>query len=265
MGGSGLSSGYLNNKELTIERFIAHPYEPGAYLYKTGDLGMWDEEGNVHYLGRNDDQIKLRGYRIELGEVERSLLKYEALIDAVVLLKLESSGEKVLVGYLQSEKLIEIKDLRNYLLRELPNYMIPSHFVSIRELPLTSNGKVDKKALLDIPLSEALLGREYIAPRNEIERQLVGIWEDILGVERIGVEDDFFELGGHSIKATRLLNRYRQEFGVHLDLEHLFYHTDLQSHIVLLEEGESIVIESIPVLDIQDKYIVSSGQSVYGH
>ena len=261
LGGRGLSQGYLNNEELTSAQFIVHPYIEGKTLYKTGDLGLWDEEGNVHYLGRKDTQVKLRGYRIELGEIERSLQSHKDVLDAVVLLRTDPSSEKELVCYVQNAGVINIKALRGYLLSELPYYMVPNYFIPVSEFPLTPNGKVDKKALLKIELTEAFLGQEYIAPRNEVEKRLVSIWEEILSIERVGIEDDFFELGGHSIKATRLLNIYRREFGVQLNLEQLFHHTDLQSHVLLLSGSKLEAQEAIPVLDKMERYVVSSGQS----
>ena len=262
LGGSGLSQGYLNKEELTTAQFVAHPYILGKTLYKTGDLGFWDEVGNVHYVGRKDTQVKLRGYRIELGEIERSLQSHKDIADAVVLLHTDDSSlEQELVCYLQATVKIDIKILRRHLLSELPHYMIPNYFIPVSEFPLTPNGKVDRKELLKIELTASFLGQVYLAPRNDVEKKLVSIWEEVLTLYKIGIEDDFFELGGHSIKATRLLNRYRQEFGVHLDLEQLFHHTSLISHVGLLSNSEKEAKNSIPVLEYSDRYVVSSGQS----
>jgi amino acid adenylation domain-containing protein len=202
IGGDGLARGYLNRPDLTAEKFVSNPFLEGARMYKTGDFGRWMSDGNIEFIGRNDDQVKIRGYRIELGEIESILQQNSLINEAVVLVKEDVNGDKNIVAYITSKEELNSSELRKGLSKQLPDYMIPAHFVQLEELPLTPNGKVDKKAL---PSPEGLgmsTGVEYVAPRNEVEEKLVGIWEEILGRENIGIDDDFFELGGNSIKAV---------------------------------------------------------------
>ncbi len=200
--GVGLARGYLNRPELTAEKFVTNPYT-GERMYKSGDLAKYLPDGNIEYLGRIDHQVKIRGFRIELGEIETQFLKLEN-IKSVIVVAIEKNGDKALVAYYVSDENYTIEKLREELGKSLPEYMIPSFFMKIDKLPLTPNGKIDRKAL-PIPEGNINLGTEYMAPRNEIEEKLVKIWEEVLGVEQVGINDNFFSLGGDSIKAIRLI------------------------------------------------------------
>ncbi|HKR14513.1 MAG TPA: amino acid adenylation domain-containing protein, partial [Pyrinomonadaceae bacterium] len=223
LGGDGLARGYLNQPGLTAERFVPHPFsaEGGDRLYRTGDRVRYLATGEVEFLGRLDQQVKLRGFRIELGEIEATLTDHSGVQDAVVIA--QSDGvEKRLVAYvvLQAEQPPSVGDLRAFLQRRLPEYMVPAGIMAIDEMPLTANGKVDRRALpgMTAVASEA----EYVAPRGGIEELVAGLWSEVLGVERVSATDDFFELGGHSLLATQVVARVRDMFQVEVPLRHLF-------------------------------------------
>ena len=220
IGGLGLARGYLNRPELTSAKFIPHPFDttPGARVYKTGDGARYLPGGDIEYLNRLDNQVKLRGYRIELGEIEAALRKHEAVRDAVVVLR-SDLGTKVLAAYIIAEGAPPpAAALRAFLKGPLPDYMVPSFFVTLDTFPMTPNGKVDRKALP--PLDVATLGDEdaYVAPRDAIETTLVEIWRSVLGTPKVGVRDDFFELGGESILALRMFVKIEETFGRKLPL-----------------------------------------------
>ncbi|MGY3079255.1 aryl carrier-like protein [Bradyrhizobium sp. LM6.10] len=218
IGGAGVARGYLNRPELTAERFIASPFVDGDRLYRTGDLGRYLPDGNLEFLGRNDDQVKIRGFRIEPGEIAARLCEHAFVRDAVVVAQQDGRGDKHLVGYVvcapeaQSDE-VDGPDLANtlraHLSARLPDYMVPSAFVRLSGLPLTVNGKLDRKAL-PAPADDAYARAAYEAPRGAIETALAEIWAELLGVERVGRHDNFFELGGHSLLAVQLLSRLRR-------------------------------------------------------
>ncbi len=235
IGGAGLARGYLNQEELNKEKFIENPFKKGERLYKTGDLGRWLSDGNIEFIGRKDDQVKIRGFRIELGEIEHALLKNEQIEQAVVLVKSNKDGEKELVAYITSITEQNTSELRSYLKEILPEYMLPACYVQLTEMPLTSNGKIDKKALPDPQGFGLKSGIDYLAPRNATEEKLVRIWQEILQRENIGVMDDFFALGGHSLKAVKLSNVYHKELAVKISLKDLFAHTSIASHAELID------------------------------
>jgi amino acid adenylation domain-containing protein len=223
LGGSGLARGYLNNPDLTAEKFIPHPFTdiPGDRLYRTGDLTSFRSDGTIEYLGRRDHQVKLRGFRIELGEIEAVLRRQTGVREAVVLCREDNPVEKQLVAYVvYSGDTLTSDALRNTLKQTLPAHMIPSAFVALEELPLLPNGKVDRRHLPEPDWSGAR--QAYVAPRSPVEETLVEIWQDVLKAESIGVHDNFFELGGHSLLATRVVSRMQQEFHVHLKLMDFF-------------------------------------------
>jgi len=235
LGGDGLARGYLNDPELTKDKFIDHPFKQGERLYKTGDLGRWLSDGNIEFVGREDDQVKIRGHRIELGEIESVLHQCEEVSSCVVLAKKSSKGEKELVSYVVGDNSLDIKVLKHYLQGRLPGYMIPDYFMIINDLPLTPNGKLDKKSLPN-PLEIGIeMGVEYMAPRDDIEKRLVEIWGEILGKEEIGVKDNFFYLGGYSLKIIQLLSSYQSEFNVKLSLEDLVTQPTILEHKEIIE------------------------------
>ncbi|MEN3033071.1 non-ribosomal peptide synthetase, partial [Chromobacterium amazonense] len=210
--GAGVARGYLNRPELTAERFLANPFstDPDARLYKTGDLGRWLPDGNLEYLGRNDFQVKIRGFRIELGEIEARLAQCDGVREAVVIAREDVPGDKRLVAYLLAEPGIELvpAQLRQQLAQRLAEYMLPSAFVTLDTFPLTPNGKLDRQAL-PAPDQTSVVARGYAAPIGEVEEVLAEIWQDLLGLERVGRWDHFFELGGHSLIIVSLIERLR--------------------------------------------------------
>jgi amino acid adenylation domain-containing protein len=225
-GGAGVACGYLNRPDLTAERFLSDPFE-GAYgrMYRTGDLARYLPDGSIEFLGRNDHQVKIRGYRIELGEIETRLAEHELVEEAVVVAREDGGSEKRLVAYVVAREETDAGELatilRAHLAGILPEYMVPVAFVSLKELPLTPNGKLDRKAL-PAPEGEAYAQHGYEEPQGEIEEQLAEMWQELLGVERVGRQDHFFELGGHSLLAMRLVARVRQVLGVELGVTTLF-------------------------------------------
>jgi amino acid adenylation domain-containing protein len=222
IGGEGLARGYLNQPELTAERFILDPFrtEPGARMYKTGDLARYRPDGNIEFLGRADDQVKIRGFRIELGEIETVLGQHPAVREAVVLAREDAPGEKRLVAYVVADSSAD--ELRCFLKDKLPEYMVPAVVVLLEALPVTPNGKVDRRALPAPDRSRPDLEKAFVAPRDDIELQLARIWEEVLGVRPVGVRDNFFELGGHSLLAVRLFSLIEKRLGKKLPLTTVF-------------------------------------------
>ncbi len=222
VGGVGLARGYLNRPELTAEKFIPDPFsaEPGAQLYKTGDLARYLPDGDIEFLGRGDHQVKIRGFRIELGEIEAALGQHPAVREAAVLSREDAPGEKRLVAYVVAEAAAD--ELRRFLKDKLPEYMVPAIFVPLDELPLLSNGKIDRKALPAPDRTRPDLGRTFAPPRTPTEELLAEIWIQLLEIERVGVHDNFFDLGGHSLLATQLASRVREAFKVEIPLRRLF-------------------------------------------
>lgn len=204
--GDGLARGYLNKPELTAEKFVQNPFGKGR-MYRTGDLARWLTDGNIEYLGRMDEQVKIRGFRIELGEIEYRLREIDAVNDAAVIAREDGSGSKEIYAYVVSDAPIDMDKIREQLGKTLPDYMIPAYLMQIEKLPVTSNGKLDKKALPEI---EVKSGYKYVAPRNETEEILCRAFEETLGVKKAGVKDSFFKLGGHSLKAIKLENKLRE-------------------------------------------------------
>ncbi|MGD2088785.1 MAG: amino acid adenylation domain-containing protein [Candidatus Aminicenantes bacterium] len=227
VGGEGVGRGYLNRSELTREKFGKNPYKHGERLYRSGDLARWLENGEMEYLGRIDSQVKIRGYRIELGEIENRLLDHDDIKEAVVIAREEKNGDKNLCAYFVSNRQPDIAGLREYLCEEIPNYMIPSYFFQVEKIPLTANEKIDKKKLQDIHGSLKAI-EEYVAPTNKTEKIMAEIWENILGVEKIGIRDDFFNAGGDSIKAIRLINSINEELNAALQLVDLYYNGSIK-------------------------------------
>ncbi|WP_062052622.1 non-ribosomal peptide synthetase [Aquimarina longa] len=249
IGGTGVARGYLNQEALTTEKFISNPFKEGERIYKTGDLARWLPDGNLEFVGRKDDQVKIRGYRIELGEIENVLSSLSGVIHCCVLAKEDGIGTKRLVGYVVLEGALDKEELQEQLKVSLPEYMVPMIWVSLDRMPLTGNGKLDKKALPD-PDSSELSTQEYVAPRNDTEEQLVVIWQELLGVERVGIEDNFFELGGHSLLATRLVSMIRKELHIEISIREVFVHTTisrLAEHV--LAQSKGVLLPSIEVMD----------------
>ncbi|MGD9659469.1 MAG: amino acid adenylation domain-containing protein, partial [Methylocystis sp.] len=252
IGGAGLARGYIGRPDLTAERFVPSPFgEAGERLYRTGDLARYRPDGNIEFLGRIDHQVKIRGFRIELGEIEAALMRVAQIRDAVVLAREDMPGDKRLVAYAVAVEgaALETAELRDALARELPDYMIPSAFVALDALPLTANGKIDRKAL-PAPDIDAEIARRYVAPRTPTEATLCRIWAETLGLERVGIEDDFFELGGHSLLAVQVVSRIWREFERQLPLRSLFASPTIAGFAAQIDvdAGEDALPEIRPAL-----------------
>ena len=244
IGGAGVARGYLNQPELTAERFLADPFagEADARMYKTGDLGRYLPDGTIEFLGRNDFQVKIRGFRIEPGEIEARLTQHPAVREAVVLAREDGPGDKRLVAYytvVPDAEAADAEALRRHLSAILPEYMVPAAYVRLDALPLTANGKLDRKAL-PAPDGAAYAARGYEAPVGEIEMHLARIWAEVLGLERVGRHDNFFELGGHSLLAVRVISRLRRE-GLQADVRALFATPTLSALAAAMGGGDGIV------------------------
>jgi amino acid adenylation domain-containing protein len=222
IGGAGLARGYLNRPELTAQRFIPNPFsdDPDARLYKTGDRARYLSDGNIEFLGRFDAQVKVRGFRIELGEIEAVLNEHPEVKACAVLASEDQAQDKRLVAYIVPDSSTAPQDLRGFLRQKLPDYMLPSAFIALDKLPLTANGKLDRKALPAPDRTGA--DSDYVAPRTLTEEVLAGIWGQVLKLDRIGIHDSFFDLGGHSLLATQLISRVQKTFEADLPLRALF-------------------------------------------
>ncbi|MFC0210899.1 non-ribosomal peptide synthase/polyketide synthase [Paenibacillus chartarius] len=257
--GDGLARGYLNRPDLTAEKFVDHPFVPGERLYRAGDLARWLPDGSMEYLGRIDHQVKIRGYRIELGEVEAQLAKAASVQEAVVVARDDEAGHKQLVAYFVADKPLTVNELRSALSQEMPAYMIPSYFVQLERMPLTSNGKVDRKAL-PAPQGGVQTGADYVAPRTPVETLLVRIWQEVLGVQTIGVKDNFFDLGGHSLRATALVAQIHKELNRNVPLKTIFQLPTIEQLAGEISGMEASAYAAIPVTEDRSYYPVSSAQ-----
>jgi surfactin family lipopeptide synthetase A len=242
IGGEGLARGYFKRPELTAEKFIASPFaqDPTARLYKTGDLARYRPNGDIECLGRIDHQVKLRGFRIELGDIESALRQYRGVNDAVVVAREDTPGDKYLVAYFvpSQETPATVGELRDFLKEKLPEYMVPSAFVALEAMPLTPNGKVNRRALPAPEQTSLAPSESFVAPTNTLESQLVTIWENVLGVRPIGIRHSFFELGGNSLVAVRLMQRIEQAFGKQLSIATLFQAPTIEQLAgILLQKG----------------------------
>ena len=275
VGGDGISCGYLNSPEMTAKKFdqdfqddqddqdekekkkVIHknpltslPLYPSTSLYRTGDLARWIADGDIEFLGRKDFQVKIRGYRVELGEIESQLQKCPLINDAVVIANENANGDKYLCAYFTSGQEVEITDVRTYLDRELPDYMIPTSFMPLDTFPLTVNGKIDRKAL---PEPEIKKSEEYIAPSGEIEEALAGIWAEVLGIEKdvLGIDANFFEWGGHSLYAARLISEIHKTFNCKVPLRAIFSFPTIRLLAAIIEK--SALEQYVPIRPAEEK------------
>ncbi len=271
IGGVSLARGYLNRPDVTAEKFVPDPFsaEPGGRMYRTGDLVRFRPDGKIEFLGRMDHQVKIRGYRIELGEIETVVGEHKGVRECVAMVREDVVGDKRLVCYVVGEESLTAHELRAYLLDKLPDYMVPSVFVLMEKFPLTPNGKVDRNALPAPEQSRRDLAEAFVEPRTALERVLAGIWSQVLGLERVGVDDNFFELGGHSLLVTQLLSRVHEAFQVKLPMRYMFEAPtvaklaarmiqeeeqpgDLQKIAELLEQIDALTEEDTHMLLAQD-------------
>lgn len=258
--GVGLARGYLNRSELTAEKFVSNPFIEGERMYRTGDLAKWLGDGKIEYVGRIDDQVKIRGYRIELGEVETQLLKVDSVQEAVVVAREDEGGHKYLCTYFVTDKPLTFTQLKVSLAQTLPEYMIPSLFIQLEQMPLTTNGKIDRRALPK-PEGRIQIGSEYLAPQSTLELHLVQLWEEVLGLSNIGVNDNFFEIGGHSLNASLLLSRINKFFQVALPLRTLFEAPVLRLQAEIIKNAESFKFEALEPVEKRQYYPVTSAQN----
>jgi acyl carrier protein len=252
-----VARGYLNRPELTAERFVPHAFstQPGARLYRTGDLARFLANGNIEFLGRTDDQVKVRGFRIELGEIESVLGEHPLVREVAVVARDDSPSEKRIVAYVRSREgqRPSTTDLRRHLQERLPDYMLPSAFVMVDSMPLTETGKIDRSALPAPEDARPELAQKYVVPQSALEQVLAGIFIETLKVERVGIQDNFFELGGHSLLATQVTSRIRQLFSVNLPLRRLFEDPTVSAlaAAVLHDSGDRLRIERAAELLLQ--------------
>ncbi|RMT82600.1 Amino acid adenylation, partial [Pseudomonas viridiflava] len=252
IGGDGVAQGYLNRPDLTQEKFISDPFDTqaGAMLYRTGDLGCWRADGAIEYQGRNDDQVKIRGFRIELGEIAARLTECSGVAEATVLVRADQDtpGQKRLLAYVipQSGAQLSAQALRDELLGSLADYMVPSAFVVLHSFPLTSNGKLDRRALQE-PEADAFASREYVEPVGAVEQTLAALWAQLLKVERVGRFDNFFELGGHSLLAVSLIERMRQA-DLHADVRVLFGQPTLAALAAAVGENHEVEVPANAII-----------------
>jgi acyl-coenzyme A synthetase/AMP-(fatty) acid ligase/acyl carrier protein len=222
IGGAGVARGYLNRPELNKERFIVDQIsgQIDSRLYKTGDLARYREDGILEYLGRVDNQVKVRGYRIELGEIEATLASDPRVKSCAVLVREDEPGNKQLVGYVvpREGQAPTTEDLQEFVKQKLPEYMAPSQFVFLDSIPLTTNGKVDRKALPAPTYGNVSEGKDFAAPQTETQKAIADIWSKLMKLERIGIHDDFFNFGGHSLMAMKMVSQIEERFGVSLPL-----------------------------------------------
>ncbi|MCC8448334.1 non-ribosomal peptide synthetase, partial [Xanthomonas translucens] len=254
--GAGLAHGYLGRPGLTAERFVPDPFaeQPGERMYRTGDLARWQADGRLEYLGRNDDQVKLRGFRIELGEIQAAVRACHGVRQAAVVVREDNPGDKRLVAYLVGDTDITLNAdaLRTQLGARLPDYMLPAAYVQLDTLPLTANGKLDRRAL-PAPDADALAVQAYIAPEGELETLLAALWCELLGVERVGRQDNFFALGGHSLLTVRLSAAIRRDLQCDLPIQSLFAQPTLQQMAYLVLSTRLQQLQAADAADVLSK------------
>ncbi|CAM4057766.1 amino acid adenylation protein [Bacillus manliponensis] len=227
--GIGLARGYLNNPKRTAEAFIPDPFYPGEAMYRTGDRGYLRADGNIMFVGREDNQIKLRGMRIELGEIENNLRMLDNIKEAVVLVKSTDTNMQHLVAYYtEGNEDKSANSIKRILQKNLPDYMVPSYYVKLEKFPLNANGKIDRKALPEPSKENLVINSQFIAPRNEVEQKMEEVWKLRLGLERVGTQDDFFELGGHSLLAVQIIADINREFNSNLQVKDLFKNSTIE-------------------------------------
>jgi amino acid adenylation domain-containing protein len=236
IGGWNLALGYLGREDLTTQRFIADPFRGAGLMYRSGDIGRWDASGSLEYMLRRDDQIKINGYRIEIGEVESAIRSNEEIDEAVVTVHTDAEGNRSLLAYYVSRSPLSGAELKNWLGKQLPAYMLPSYYIRLEQMPLTTNGKVDKRRLPAPDMTTVEKSGEYIGAGNEMEEELVHIWEDVLNRQHIGIRDNFFDLGGNSLKAARLISRIFRHWNIRLSLMDVLVNPTIAHISSLLEE-----------------------------
>jgi acyl carrier protein len=239
VGGPGLTRGYLGKPALTADRFVPDPFgsKQGQRLYRSGDLGFITSEGDIQYIGRLDHQVKIRGFRIELGEIESCIRLHPMVKEIAVLDRVERNRGCRLVAYLVAEKTISIDELRQFIKRSLPEYMVPQVFVTLSTLPLTTNGKLDRKTLFSMEVDVDRPTSDSRGPLTDLEMQIKNIWSKVLEVEDIGIDDNFFEIGGHSLLATRVVALIREVTQTKVSITDLFMNPTIAELVTLINES----------------------------
>ncbi|EJQ37642.1 amino acid adenylation domain-containing protein, partial [Bacillus cereus BAG5X1-1] len=268
IGGHGVARGYLNKPELTNEKFVPNCLSPGEKMYKTGDLARWLPDGNIEFLGRIDNQVKVRGFRIEIGEIEAKLLGNQHIKEAVVIDRIDKTGFTYLCAYIIAQNELATSEVRDYLSDYLPDYMIPSYIIQLDKMPLTPNGKIDRKALPVVQEKDVSIGSKYEAPRNELEEHLVSSWQETLGIKAIGINDSFFEVGGDSIKALQIVARL-SKIGLKLKIKDLFANPKIKNLGKYIKNDSEIkrvnklVQGKIPLTPIQRRYFEQNNKELH--
>lgn len=255
--GDSIARGYLNRPELTNEKFVSNPFIEGKKMYDTGDLAYWLPDGNIAFAGRKDEQVKIRGFRIELGEIEQLLIQQKDIKQAIVSVK-EVQGHKQLIAYILSEGIVNRQKLKSLLQKELPVYMVPSFFIGIESIPLTANGKINKDVLPKPTESDFVNTNEFVKAETKLEKELVKIWSEVLGIKSIGVKSVLFDLGGSSISIAKIINKVKLETGYSITFKDVFENPTIKGIIPFLKENtQDIEIPSIPE---QESYPLTSAQ-----
>lgn len=263
--GIGVGRGYLNNKQKTDEVFMLDPFvsKKNIRMYKTGDLGVILHDGNIQFWGRKDYQVKIRGFRIELGEIENKLMKYNdtngsfVIKNVAVIDKLDANQNKFLCAYIEIHGKFQVSEVKEYLIKYLPDYMIPSNFIRIDKMPLNSNGKINRNALASINIVDE---KEHIQSRDYIEATLVKIWREVLNIEAISIDDDFFQIGGHSLKATQMISKVYRDLNVEVPLKKVFQTPTIVDLAKYIRSAEKSIYNNIPRIEEKEYYSVSSSQ-----
>jgi acyl carrier protein len=234
--GAGLAQGYLNRPALTAERFVPNPFASGQRMYRTGDLCRRLPCGDLEYLGRKDEQVKFHGYRIELNEIRWALKQHPQVRDSAVVISKDKNGHDLMVAYYVSRQELEVAQLRDFLSEMLIAETIPNYFAHLNKLPLTLNGKINYAALPSLEEAKQKMARTYTAPRTPQEKILADIWSEVLGIEKVGIDENFFALGGHSLLATQIIHRINQTFQVDLPMRVIFDEPTIAGLSLLVEE-----------------------------
>ena len=254
--GDGVSRGYLNNKKLTEEKFVKNPYGSGK-MYRTGDLVRWMPDGNIEFMGRIDEQVKIRGYRIELEDIRTTIESFKEVKECAVVVLKDEQGEKAIVAYVVLKNEDDLNLVRDKAKKKLPKYMLPAHFMQIDKIPVTRNGKLDKRLLPDVVITRT---SDYVAPVNDCQKVLCSIYQEMLGVDRVGITDNFFELGGHSLKATGLVNRIDESLGIRLSLSTVFEYQTVEELSSVIEHESGNDNEVFRKAETKEFYPMSSAQ-----
>ena len=269
IGGGCLSLGYINEAEKTADKYIPDPNgeEQGGRIYRTGDMARWREDGEMEFLGRRDEQVKVRGYRVELGEIEAAMMKQEGVKEAVVVARGERTKAKRIVGYVVEEegKEVRVSEVRKGLREVLPDYMVPSAIVKLDKMPVTGNGKVDRRALPEPDQTRPDLDGQYAAPRTEVEQRLCGIWSEVLRLDKVGINDNFFELGGDSILSLQVVARSNQA-GLALTPRQIFQHQSISELATVVGssqryEAEQGVVTGYVPFDSDTEMVLLAGDN----